>query len=162
LTAARSQHGISVNIRRGFFRLWIVASCLWLAGVAVAFWGQTATPRLPPKVYVLRDSRADFYELTNPSDRYDSEIRSSHSSIEFPNNVTLLVHNTVPTSVAAFRGQSFAEQHAIRAKEVSAARLAVLETAVAVGVTPICVLFVVGSMIAWSLSGFKSERHQAP
>jgi hypothetical protein len=148
-----------MNIRRGFFRLWIVLSLIWFAGCAAFQSSAILNPSLIERVYVLPSATADFYKLDNIFDQFDDNMQKNHWSINFPNNVKLLVHNDVSKAIAEARNESFYEQYSKpRENEVVSARVAALITFGLIGVIPPLGLLIFGWVIGWSLSGFKSDN----
>jgi hypothetical protein len=57
-----------MNARRGFFRIWLVASGLWVVGVAVVAFQMP--PLLQPAEFVLSDSTSGFFKLDNVFEQY--------------------------------------------------------------------------------------------
>jgi hypothetical protein len=83
-----------MNARRGFLRLWVVASALWVVGAGVVAFQMP--PLLQSAEFVMPDSTSGFFKLDNVFEQYAPAFQAVHSKVEFPNNVTLFVHNSVP------------------------------------------------------------------
>jgi hypothetical protein len=148
-----------MSIRRGFFRLWIVASVLWFAGWATFYSSHVVLPSVASRVYVLPSATADFYELDNIFSQFDEKIRNSHWTTDFPNSVRLLVHNDVTKAAFEARAKDFYETYSRpRDTEVTSVRLVALKNLVLVGILPPCILLAIGWALAWSLAGFKADK----
>jgi hypothetical protein len=83
-----------MNARRGFFRLWVVSSALWVIGVGVVAFQMS--PTLQPVGFVMPDATSGFFKLDNIFDQFDPGFQAVHHKVEYPNNVTLFVHTAVP------------------------------------------------------------------
>lgn len=148
-----------MNIRRGFFRFWIILGVGWFATFAAIQSSDVINPPVSEKVYVLPSAKADFYQFDHPSNQYDENTQKNHRTIQFPNHVQLLVHNSVSKADGDARGKGFYEEYSRpRETEVAWARLAVLGRLGLVGVIPPLVLLMVGWAAAWGLAGFKVDK----
>jgi hypothetical protein len=145
--------------RCGLFRLWLVASALWLIVVVVFFYPQVVSPYIEPRAYILTDD-LKFFEFDNVS---DSEFKAAYQTeIEFPNKVTLFAKDDTPKPVLDTQSKSFYEQHVKpREVELATARWQSLERASATGLLPPLALLLLGLVIGWIVSGFKSTAQKS-
>src|SRR5205809_7133465 len=151
-----------MNWRRGLFRLWLVVSALWLIAVVVFFYSQVVSPYIEPRAYILTDD-LKFFELDNVSDSEDRDFKAAYQTeIEFPNKVTLFAKDDTPKPVLDTQSKSFYEQHVKpREAELTTARRQSLERASATGVLPPLALLLLGLVIGWIVSGFKSTGQKS-
>jgi len=151
-----------MNWKRGFFRLWLAVSAFWLIIVAVLFYPQVVSPYIEPQAYILRDD-SGFLQLDNVSDSNDQDFKAAYQiEIEFPNKVTLFAKDDTPKPVLDTQSKSFYEQHVKpREVELATARWQSLERASATGVLPPLALLLVGLVIGWIVSGFKSTAQKS-
>src|SRR6266404_7626533 len=94
-----------MNARRGFFRLWVVASTLWIIGAGVG--AVQMSPTLQTAEYVMPDATSGFFKLDNTFKQFDPAFLAVHSKVQFPNNVMLFVHNSVPEATLQERSPEF-------------------------------------------------------
>src|SRR5258708_38824947 len=100
------QLGVDVmNARRGFFRLWIVTSALWVLGVPVGAFNMS--PTLQPVEFVMPDASPAFFKLDNHFAQAVPAFQAAHSAVAFPNNVTLFVHTSVPKATLEAQAPDF-------------------------------------------------------
>jgi hypothetical protein len=151
------------------FRLWVVASVLWV--VASVLWvgiignigyGEWRTVPEPGKLYLLPNATSaaasDFYTADNIFNRFDPGIEQSHSIIEYPHGVTLMIHNSVPSDVAELKKKEFERDYVAPVsrdydKKHYDTGAAYLEAAL---LPPLGVL-AFGAAMAWALTGFRRE-----
>jgi hypothetical protein len=155
-----------MNWRRGLFRLWLAVSALWLIIAVVFLYPQVVSPYIEPQAYILTDD-LKFFELDNVSDINERDFKAAYPiEIEFPNKVTLFAKDDTPKPVLDTQSKSFYEQHVKpREAELATARWQSLEFASAAGVVPPLALLLLGLVIGWIVSGFKSaaqksQRHE--
>ena len=151
---------MSVNFRRGFLRIWLAVSALWLIIVAVLSYGQVVSPSIKPLVYILPTANSDFYELENV---YDPDFKvADQTRIEFPNNVFLFASNDIPKATLDTRSKVFYEEYSKpREAELSTARWQSLERTSAIGLLPPLALLLLGLIIGWIASGFKGTGQKS-
>jgi hypothetical protein len=151
-----------MNWRRGLFRLWLAVSALWLIIVAVLFYPQAVSPYIEPRAYILTDD-LKFFELDNVSDSEDRDFKAAYQTeVEFPNKVTLFAKDDTPKPVLDTQSKSFYEQHVKpREVELATARWQSLERASATGLLPPLALLLLGLVIGWIVSGFKSPAQKS-
>jgi hypothetical protein len=152
-----------VNLRRGFFRIWLAVSALWLIFVGAFSYGQVVSPYFGPQVYVLSNANDDFLKLDNVFDSYHSDFKVTYPvEISFANNVTLFAKNDIPKAVLDTRSKSFYEQYVKpREAELTTARWQSLDYATAIGLLPPLALLLLGLVIGWIVSGFKSTTQKS-
>ncbi len=151
-----------MNWRRGLFRLWLAVSALWLIIVAVLFYPQVVSPYIEPQVYILTDD-SSFLQLDNVSDSNDQDFKTAYKiEIEFPNKVTLFAKDDTPKPVLDTQSKSFYERYVKpRDAELTIARWQSLERASATGLLPPLALILLGLVIGWIVSGFKSPAQKS-
>jgi len=150
-----------MNWKRGLSRLWLAVSALWLIIVTVFSYGQIVSPDIQPHTYVLVNANSDFYEFNI---FYDTGFQlppdfklAEQTRIDFPNNVILFAGNDIPKDVLKTRSESFYEQYVKpRDAEATTARWLSLGRATALGLLPPLALILLGLVIGWIASGFKS------
>jgi len=145
-----------MNARRGLFRIWIVASGLWIIGVAlVAF---QMSPSLPPAEYLLPSATSDFFELNSKFNQFDSSFMAIHSKIEFPNNVLLFVHKDVPKAAMETRAAEFAKTYpATRGEQLKKLRVNLGIYALLAAFIPSLAVLLAGMLVGWISNGFKGD-----
>lgn len=155
-----------MNIRRGFFRLWVVATALYIAGVSVFYFfnirnmeatygtPQAAVGRLPTDCEAQRGVEgADFIRVTDtgkPWDRY-------------------LCWYTLPDIRRLYPEYAgIGDDQLTRQLFVTANRSygyygywPTIQVAALIGLVPPLLALVVGSAIGWALSGFRGGRRPA-
>jgi hypothetical protein len=148
-----------VNLRGGFLRIWLAVSALWLIIVAAFFYHQVISPHIKPLVYILPTANSDFYELENV---YDPDFKvADQTRIEFPNNVFLFASNDIPKAVLDTRSKSFYEEYSKpRDAELTTARWQSLGFASAIGLLPPLALLLLGWVVGWIVSGFRSTSQK--
>jgi hypothetical protein len=145
-----------MNARRGFLRLWIVASALWFAGVGVVAFQMP--PLLQPAEFVMPDSTSGFFKLDDPYEQYTHAFQAVHSKVQFPNNVTLFIHTSVPEAVAEARAPDFFEIYsAPRADELTKARFSFWTKALLAAVLPSLGILLLGCLVGWIFNGFARD-----
>jgi hypothetical protein len=137
--------------------LWLVISALWLIIVVVFFYPQVVSPYIEPQAYILTDD-LKFFELDNVSDSEDRDFRAAYQiEITFPNKVTLFAKDDTPKPALDTQSKSFYERHVKpRETELATARWHSLELASATGLLPPLAFILLGLVIGWIVSGFKS------
>src|SRR5215831_17389952 len=146
-----------MNWRRGLFRLWLAVSALWLIIAVVFLYPQVVSPYIEPQAYILTDD-LKFFELDNVSDSKDRDFKAAYPiEIDFPNKVTLFAKDDTPKPVLDTQSKSFYEQYVKpRDAEATTARWLSLGRATALGLLPPLALILLGLVIGWIVSGFKS------
>jgi hypothetical protein len=148
-----------MNARRGFFRLWVVSSALWLIGVGVVAFQMY--PTLQPAEFVMPDATSGFFKLENPFDQFVPSFQAIHSKVEFPNNVTLFVHSSVPEATLKAQAPEFFKTYsAPRGDDFTKARFSFWEITLLAAVLPSLGILLLGSLVGWIFNGF--VRDAAP
>jgi hypothetical protein len=145
-----------MNARRGFFRLWVVASTLWIIGAGVGAFQMS--PTLQTAEYVMPDATSGFFKLDNTFKQFDPAFQAVHSKVEFPNNVTLFVHNSVPEATLKERAPEFFKTYSSpRGDEWTKARFSFWTTALLVAVLPPFGILLLGGLVGWIFKGFAHD-----
>jgi hypothetical protein len=145
------------NLRRGFYRIWVALSVLWLIIVIAFSYEQIISPYIEPRVYVLPNGNSDFYKLDNPFDQFDTDFKNAHSvEVQFPNDVILFPAKEIPKAVLEAQGPSFYEHYSKpREAELNVARWKTVELSSTVAFLPPLALLLFGLVIGWIARGFK-------
>jgi hypothetical protein len=132
----------------------VAVSALWVLGVGIVA-PNFNTPLIPPQAFVMKDATSGFFKLDNYFDRFDASFKAAHRDIQFPNNVSLFVVNTVPdTTVEAKASEFYKTYSETRAGELWSARLNFWGGALLVALIPPLVLLGLGVVMAWIFAGF--------
>jgi len=140
------------------FRLWLVASVIWVAiigGIAYREW--RAVPQ-PMKVYVLPNAASDFHLLDNVFSQFDPNVQSAHLTIQYPHGITLLIHNSVATDAAEGKKREF-ERDFVEplARSYDQTRYDTLTGYLETALFPPIALLALGAAMAWALTGFRRD-----
>ena|SRR5947208_2126343 len=147
-----------MNARRGFFRLWVVSSALWIIGVGVVAFQMS--PTLQPAAFVMPDATSGFFKLDNIFDQFDPAFQAVHHKVEFPNNVTLFAHTSVPeASLKAQAPEFFNTYSAPRGDELTKTRFSFWANTLLAAVLPSLGILLLGSLIGWIFNGFARDAH---
>jgi hypothetical protein len=115
-------------------------------------------PLIPPEAFVMKDETSGFFQLDHYSDSFDASFKAGHYKIEFPNNVTLFVANTVPEATVKAKASEFYKTYSeTRAGEMSSARFNFWGAAFLVAMIAPLVLLGLGFVVAWIVAGFVRE-----
>jgi len=140
-----------LNLRRGFFRIWLAVSVLWLCIVGALFYGQIASPYIGPQFYILTDD-LNFSKL-DELDTLDRDFQAQHTAMRFPYNVIVYAPNNTPLAVLDTEAKVFAEKYMKpRQTELTNARWQSLGQASAIGLLPPLALLLLGLVIGWIIS----------
>jgi hypothetical protein len=149
-----------LNLRRGFFRIWLAVSVLWLFIVGALFYDQIASPYIGPQFYILTDD-LDFSKL-DEFDTFDRDFQAQHIAMHFPYNVTVYAPNNTPRAALDAGAKVFTEKYMKPLQtELTNARWQSLEQASAFGLLPPLTLLLLGLVIGWISSGFKSTTQKS-
>ena len=103
----------------------------------------------------MKDETSGFFQLDHYSDSFDASFKASHYQIEFPNNVTLFVANTVPEATVKAKASEFYKTYSeTRAGEMSSVRLNFWGGALLIAMIAPLVLLGLGFVVAWIMAGF--------
>jgi|SRR6266700_685902 len=145
-----------MNARRGFFRLWVVSSALWVIGVGVVAF--LMSPALQPAEFVMPDATSGFFKLDNVFDQFVPAFQAVHRKVEFPNNVTLFVHVSVPeATLKALAPDFFKSYSAPRGDDFTKARLSFWGRALLAAMLPSLSVLLLGSLVGWIIKGFARD-----
>jgi hypothetical protein len=148
----------TMNYRRGFFRIWLALSALWVLGTAFVV-ADTKSKYITDQAFVMKDATSGFYKLDNYFDRYDAAFKAAHWEVEFPNNVTLFVVNGIPKSVVEAKGKEFYQNYSEpRTAEMNAARFDYWSKGALIAIVPPFVLLCFGVLTAWIFAGFSGKH----
>jgi hypothetical protein len=140
-----------LNLRRGFFRIWLAVSVLWLCIVEALFYGQIASPHIGPQFHIMTDD-LNFSKL-DELDTLDRDFQAQHIALQFPYNVTVYAPNSTPLALLDVSAKVFAEKYMKpRQTEITIARWHSLEQASAIGLLPPLALLLLGLVIGRIIS----------
>lgn len=146
-----------MNIWRGLFRLWVLATVLWLGLVVAVSYNPIVNPWLPIENYLVPDTTRGLFKLDSYS--VSQEIRNSHREIKFPNNVYVYATLQIPDSYLNQLAPEFMRgyvepRNQLRQEMRKEAVLWALAFAVLV---PLVVLLL-GCAFRWVAAGFGAPR----
>ena len=155
---------MSVNLRRGFYRIWLAVSAVWLICVAAFSYEQVVSPDIQPRIYLLLNANSDFQEYKLRDDPQGLQLPrgfrlSEQREIDFPNNVTLYAQIDIPATVLDARTKRFYEQYS-EPREAEA-RWQSLARASAIGLLPPIALLLSGWAVGWIVSGFRGTSQKS-
>jgi hypothetical protein len=142
-----------MNLWRGLFRLWVLASGLWLLWAVVMFEGRVRHPFIGERHYVLTND-IGLLELDWP--RMETTPLSGHRRVEFPNSVVLYAQDGVTDQRLKDFSQSFFVNYVHpRDREIRTKRWDEIRDASIFTVLPILVVLILGLALRWVARGFK-------
>lgn len=154
-----------MNIRRGLFRLWVVASLLWAIAIAVVAW--LVIDRAPylsrrTYLYVSKETVLPFRptdgivwgadgigEFVDPYDRRTSDLHG-FLQVQMPNNTYLYVPDAVATALLKERGVALSA----REQDIFNAHAQQFGIFVLLAVLPSVAVLIIGAALGWAFSGF--------
>lgn len=106
----------------------------------------------------MPDATSGFFKLDNVFEQFVPAFQAVHSKVEFPNNVTLFVHNSVPEAILKAQAPEFFKTYsAPRADELTKARFSSWITALSAAVLPPLGILLLGSLAGWIFKGFARD-----
>ena len=142
-----------MNVRRGLFRLWLLATVIYscaVVAVAASHWPH----ELQQRAFLL--SSVEGEPEDGPREWEVPKYQNTHYTFQFPNNVTLLVKN-VDEEKVKLRGKAFYEaQSAPRDSELRDVRFNFVGVAAVILLLPPLLLFAFGAALIWAFSGFRN------
>jgi hypothetical protein len=148
-----------MRVRRGMFRLWVVASIIWIGIIGYNGYQEWRSVPQPIKLYLLPNATSDFYVPENIFDRWDPGIEQSHSIIEYPHGVTLMIHNSVPSAVAEPKKKEFERQYVEpAARNYEKKRYDAAATYLEAALLPPPAVLIFGAAMGWVLTGFRNPQ----
>ncbi len=147
-----------MRIRRGMFRLWVVASIIWIGIIcSIGYHEWRAVPQ-PVKLYLLPNATSDFHVVDNIFADFDPNIQKTHSIIEYPHGITLMIHNSVPSDVAEPKKKEFERDYVEPlSRDYDQKRYDTVTTYVGSALLPPMAVLAFGAAIAWALTGFRRD-----
>ena len=147
-----------MRVRRGMFRLWVVASIIWIGIIGYIGYHEWRAVPQPMKLYVLPNATSDFYKVDNIFDRFDPALGTSHSIVEYPHGITLMIHNSVPSDVAEPKKKEFERDYVSPlSRDYDEKRFDTGTTYVEAALLPPIGVLAFGAAMAWALTGFRRE-----
>lgn len=146
-----------MNVKRGFVRLWLVLSALWVAST-FAFFALSNGTLIPSQAFVMPNATSGFFKLENLFDQFDASFKANHRAVEFPNSVTLFVVNSVPDSVVREKAADFYKIYSEpRSVEMWSARLDYWAKVSLGAFAPPFLVLVIGALVGWIIAGFAAN-----
>jgi len=143
-----------MNVWRGLFRAWILASVLWALFVAFITYSQIISVHLPRNTYTL--DGADL-ELREYPDYVAPE--KGYRTVKFPNDVYVHVAPSIGDDKYPLWRPRFIEQYVDpRVRERQELRMDRIKDALAFMLIPIGGLFSLGLSVRWVVQGFRATR----
>jgi hypothetical protein len=145
-----------MRVRRGIFRLWVVASVIWIGIIGSIGYHEWRTVSQPVKLYLLPNAASDFYVVDNIFTRFDPNMEKAHSIIEYPHGITLMIHNSVASDVAEVKKKEFERDYvAPLSRDYDEKRYGTVTTYLEAALLPPMVVLAFGAAMAWALTGFR-------
>ncbi len=150
-----------MNWSRGFFRLWLVAAVLWTAFVLTVSWLDTPEPVSRLTSYCrynaivaldLDDDKVVQALLETAKQEQSGPACQYHVSPHATTNAAgspLLTDDEVAAALATFRKDQ--AEHPARVRMI-------WQGAIGFAAIPIAIVFAIGWLVLWALSGFRSHR----
>jgi hypothetical protein len=106
----------------------------------------------------MPDAASGFFKLDNAFDQFVPAFQAVHRKVEFPNNVALFVHNSVPEATLEARAPEFFKTYAApRGEDLTNARLSFWGIALLVAMLPSLSILLLGSLVGWIFNGFARD-----
>jgi hypothetical protein len=150
--SASARYDVAMNVWRGLFRLWIVASCLWAMLVALISWRGIYEPYLPEAAYELSSTLEVQWA---PHRAYLVSTPPGYTRIQFPNQIVVFASSDIPQSTLNEWAPRFTARYtALRNSQVSAARFSALTNAAMATVLIPLAFLGLGGALRWVVRGF--------
>ncbi|WP_156936685.1 hypothetical protein [Chelativorans sp. J32] len=148
-----------INWARGFFRLWVLVSLLWIATVTTFMWSSISNPYVAPHVFIGPEGDVAWAAHSNQA-RAARELKARGEFVEVevdgaPNitylgrdngNLAEIMEQKAPVMVGFYKTQ------------VSTGRASAVWQTVSVGLIPPAIILVIGFFISWAMRGFLHGR----
>jgi hypothetical protein len=117
---------------------------------------QFSSVSIPEQVYLMKDATSGFFKI-NIFEQFDRGFKDAHWAVQFPNNVTLYVVNSIPQSVVDGQpARDFATMYSTpRDAEFRGARLRFVGLMLLVALVPPIIVAACGAATGWIAAGFK-------
>ena len=103
----------------------------------------------------LPDATFGFFKLDNVFDQFVPAFQAVHRKVEFPNNVTLFVHTSVPEATLKEQAPEFFKTcSAPRGDQLTKDRYSFWANALLAAVLPSLGILLLGSLVGWIFNGF--------
>lgn len=165
-----------MNVRRGLFRLWVVAAALWAVAMGLLYWREITAPYIPLQSFVYKAPGADlpqelspfdlvtdgktgpYFQLTDP---FNTRVPgSAYKIIILPNEIKLFLAKSIGDAETNNIVDDFWTRFGIpRDAEIAEKRWGTIKQALWAVLVPPFVVLVIGGALAWAFSGFK-KKHQ--
>jgi hypothetical protein len=131
-----------VSVGSNLIRYWMILSAIWIALVAILFWQQIASPRLPEQNYVLQ---AGLVLQSLGEGPVAESLHETHRVFEFPTRLNVYAPVAVDPASLQPWGLAFYRDHVRpRERELAAIRRAGIVSAFAWGAGGPAFLLVLG------------------
>jgi hypothetical protein len=139
-----------LTLRRGFFRLWILISGIWLILITLFSWQQISAPHLPSRYFLLsHNAQVEIQPVWEPISS------GGRQKVEFPNSITLLVDPSfTQRPLPPWILYQIGEKVKARDREVADERLAMIVGLFWVFTIPVISLLFIALSVAWAFKGF--------
>ncbi len=147
-----------MRFRRGMFRLWIVASVIWIALIGVIGYREWRAVQEPVKLYLLRDATSDFYTVENVFTAFDPNVQKEYLISEYPHGITLMIPNSVSRDVAESKKKEFEHKYVeTLTHDFEQKRSETAATYLEAALLPPLAFLAFGSAMAWAFTGFRRD-----
>lgn len=142
-----------MDIWRGLFRLWVLASGLWLLFVGALHWDEVRSPFVETHYFAI-SNRMVLSGM--PWMRWGAEEPQGYTRIDFPNRIVVFAENGIPEASLNEWARSFAREHvSSRDKEISDGRRRAIWAATVIAVIPAVFVLLLGLALRWVANGFR-------
>lgn len=148
--------GDTMNVKRGLFRLWILASVAWSVLIISDNWSGIKDPYIQEKRYVYRPTTQVIELLSDDEQSKNSRaLLMEHDQLPLNNRVTLYIPQGVDVEAAKPLVQEFARTAPTwRQSDIEEARKARIYATTKSVTLPIFFSFIVGAALMWAIAGF--------
>jgi hypothetical protein len=152
--------------KRGFFRLWVVISGLWIIGAVIIGWSSVADPRVHGRVVRL-DPVTETHRITDAPVYYWSsttpvapqgfqtvliELEGTRYGFQFP-------EGTVPNLGESDWVKSVVEDaHDDKQRRLQEKQIGNILTLLMAAILPPVTILAIGGAFAWAISGFSRKE----
>lgn len=144
---------------RGFFRLWILLSAVWVVIVGVFSWPQIHKPFVPSHVFIeYTGDRAWGFFSDEALKARELVTRKFYVEVEVEGAPGITYIGAGGEKLANSMKQKAPLMVDFYEAQVSTRRASALRSAASFGLVPPLILIIAGALVAWALRGFRDDR----